>query len=176
MIARVRASSLLLFLGLALVACGDDTTAGTGGGGGAGGSGSTSTDSTTSTTDATTSTGGEVCPGGLQDTGATEPTLAECSTDDPSGTACCSLDETYCVVLGCDPQGCNVFEKVLHTCEGELWGDGASLPGCGVDFDEADALDGTPCTDEPPCDITTGDGDERVAICSGGTWYVFGNG
>lgn len=160
---------LTLALSAASAACGDDST-------GSGGGDSTSSSSTGDNVGGNAGTGGSACPGGVTDTGAEEPTAEACPNEDPTGETCCTLDETYCIVYDCPPEGGNNCEKVLHTCGGELWGPGSTLSAClAASPEELEALAGTTCAGDPPCDITTGDGDGRFAICSGGIWYVFGN-
>ena len=121
---------------------------------------------------------GPICPDGIDDSQAS-PTLLTCDSGQAEATACCASTELYCVNLGCPAgasgsTGCNTYAKTLFTCGGERYGAGTLLDDCNAaTFDELNMLDGTPCTNEPPCDITTGDLDRRVAICSGGTWHVF---
>jgi hypothetical protein len=81
----------------------------------------------------------------------------------------------YCAVLDCDPSSsCNIYQKTLYACQGETWGGKQVLERCNAaTFEELDALDGKPCLNDAPCDITTGDVDQRIAICKDGVWKVF---
>ncbi len=115
--------------------------------------------------------GAPVCPGG----GPTGSTVVQCTGDNPTNEACSSADVAYCVVYGCPPPACNIFDKVLHACCNDKWSSGGRIEPCkAASAQELDAYDGSPCDMDPPCDITVGDGDQRVAVCSNGTWHVFG--
>jgi hypothetical protein len=175
----IRVSGSIAILAL-VAACGDDAPGGTGGGGGddPGGGGAPAAEggggAAAEGGGGSAASGGALCPDGLSDTGATDPVVVECPAESAAGEACCSSDELYCLSLRLPDEGGNLYTKVLFTCEGDAYGAGETLPGCeAASLDELEALDGTACTDEPPCDITTGDADPRIAICSGGTWHVF---
>ena len=131
---------------------------------------------TGTTSTMSSSTGGPVCPDGIAPADPTEFQVFECPDADPTNDACCTESPVYCAVVACpEPdKACNIYEKTLYACEGERWGGKLVLDSCPAKtVEELEALDGKPCSNEAPCDITRGDGDPRIAVCKDGAWKVF---
>jgi len=157
-IAGARFGLVLLLPFTVLVACSEDS------------------DTSAATTSGSTGAGGSapLCPNGVAPADPKAFAVYECPDADPTNDACCTESPVFCAVLDCaDPNGCNVYRKTLYACGGESWGGKLQLETCGAKtFDELEALDGKPCSNEAPCDITTGDLDRRIAVCRDGAWKV----